>query len=178
MGKAGEESVSWIGLAFDRALGCICGEQCGKGVGDAITADFAEGDFDDLGEGVAVENGGDGIADIDHEHAEAAVVFIGAGASLVGVFAGAADGGEAAVHEADDVADADLRCVFGKEVAAGFPAACVNQAGLTEFLEDAFDEFHGKPVCFREVGTCYGGQSQLVGDSQMDGGAQGVFGFF
>jgi hypothetical protein len=64
LGKAGEESVGGIGLAVgrdreDKRVGR------GKWRDDAVAAHFPQGDLDDLGDRVAVEDGGNGVADID-----------------------------------------------------------------------------------------------------------------
>ena len=70
LGKPGQEPVCGIGLAFRG--GGQGGESFrgGEWKDDAVAAHFPQGDFDDLGDGVAVEDVGDGIADIDHDHAQ------------------------------------------------------------------------------------------------------------
>ena len=72
--------------------------------GKAVAPEFAQRDFDDVGERVTVEDAGDGVAHIEHEHAQTAVHLVGTGAFLVGGLADAADGGERAIDDADESA--------------------------------------------------------------------------
>lgn len=114
MCQAGEKAVGGIRLASRGCLGGSHQLRSGKRWDNTITAHFSKRDFDDLGDGVAVKNVGNSVADIDHDHAEAAVFFIRARAALIGVFASTADWGEAAVHQADELANADLVGGFGE----------------------------------------------------------------
>ena len=61
---------------LDLIIGIRAGPLHGSGERnrEAILAEFFEGDFGDLGETVAIEDVGDGVAHIKHEKTEAAVL--------------------------------------------------------------------------------------------------------
>src|SRR5438552_8899339 len=69
-----------------------------KGRRDFIASHFAQRDFDNLSQGVAVENLDDGGADIQHQHAQAAMVFVRTSTARVGCLADAWDGSEWSVN--------------------------------------------------------------------------------
>jgi hypothetical protein len=106
------------------------------------------------------------------------MVFVRTGAGLVCVFARATDWREAAVHETDKFANADLVCGLCERVTTKFSAMGLNDAGIPEFLKNALNEFEGKPVGFSEFGTGNGAPSNLGGNAKIDGGSQSVFSLF
>ena len=112
------------------------------GLGGALLL-LAQGDFDDVFQGVAVENVGDGVAHVDHEHAESAVRFVRAGAFFIFGLAGAADGGELAVDEADDFTHLDGFHGLGEAGAAVLAAQAFHVAGIAELEEDGLKELEG-----------------------------------
>jgi len=131
-----------------------------------------------LGDGVAVEDVGDGVADIDHDHAQTTVLLIGACAGLVGIFTGAADRCQTAVHEAHNLADPDLVGGLGQRVAAEFPAMRLNEARIPEFLQNTFHKFERQSVLFSQLRAGHGRPAHLVGHPEVDHRSQSVFSFF
>jgi len=155
----------------------VAADTVAKGRHDPVAAHLAEGDFHDLGHSVAIKDVGDGIADIDHDHPQAAMLLVRAGAGLVGVFAGAADRCQPAVHQANDVADADLVRRLGQCVAAELAALGFHDPGLAQFEQDALHELERQAVLFGQLGARHGAPAYLGGHAQIDSGAERVFGF-
>jgi len=71
---------------------------------DLIPAKFAKRDLDDVGEGVAIEQFGDRVPDVEHQHSQAAVHFIRTGASRVGCLANASNRCQRPVDQANNSA--------------------------------------------------------------------------
>ena len=70
----------WVGRGLlDLIIGIRAGPLHGSGERnrEAILAEFFEGDFRDLGEIAAIKNVGDGVAHIEHEKSEAAILLVG-----------------------------------------------------------------------------------------------------
>src|SRR5437764_15155924 len=65
-----------------------------KGGRDFVTSHFAQRDFDNVSKGVAVENFDDSGADIEHQHAQAAMVFVRTSRRRVDRLADASDRSE------------------------------------------------------------------------------------
>lgn len=55
-----------------------------EGRDDFVAAHFPQCDFNNVSQGVAIEDFGDGVSNIEHEHAQAAVRFVRAGAPSIG----------------------------------------------------------------------------------------------
>ena len=113
-----------IGVGAERLQGN------GKRKRNAILAEFFEGDFGDLSKTVTIENVGDGVAHIEHEKTEAAVLLVGAGAFGVGRVAHASDWCERSVNETHDLAHRDVFRGLREEEAAMLAALAIDDAGL------------------------------------------------
>ena len=166
--ESGEKSVGGIGFSVLGNSGG--GKRVGRGKwrDNAVAAHFPEGDFHDLRNGVAVENGSDGIAHIDHDHAKSAVVFVWTGAGLVGIFAGAANRCKAAVHQSDKLADADLGGWLGQRVASELPTVGLDEAGLAELLENPLNKFQRQTIRLGELRPGDGAASDFGRNAEVD----------
>src|SRR5579885_2009773 len=76
-----------------------------EGRGDSITAHFPQRHLDHIKQSVAVEDAGDGVAYVEHEHAQPAMRFVRARAFFIGGLADASDGCERTVEQANDFTD-------------------------------------------------------------------------
>src|SRR5690606_39159537 len=115
-----------------------------------FATDFSQCDFDDVMQSVTVEDGGDRVADIDHQHPETAVRFVWTGTTFVGGDAGATDRRERTVEQADDVPHSNRGCRFRHEVAAAFAALGVHIPGGPKLNENLFEKLQRKVVRFGE----------------------------
>ena len=176
----GQEAVRGIGVAFVGG-GLFDGGFFSGGlfaVGGGALLLLAQGDLNDVFQGVAVEDVGDGVADIDHEHAEAAVGLIRAGAFFILGLAGAADGGELAVDEADDVAHDDGFHGLGQAGAAILAAHAFDITGGAQLEEDGFKEFEGQVLLLGQGGDGDDAFLLTFGNAEAYQGAQCIFSAF
>jgi hypothetical protein len=51
-----------------------------------VAAIFAKCDLDDFGQGMAIEHCAGGVSNVEHQHSQAAMHFVRAGAARVGMF--------------------------------------------------------------------------------------------
>ena len=144
-----------------------------EGQRDAVAAHLAQGDFHGIGQRVTVEDVGDGIADIQHEHVEAAMLFIRAGAGLVGGLADAGDGSEGAIDEADHAAETDALRLHLEEGAAVLAALGVHVTGPFELGEDLLEELHGEALLGGELVDLDEIAAELLGDADVNECARG-----
>src|SRR5437868_9180416 len=93
--NASKKSRSW-GQRGQNRIEVECSRD--KGGRDFVTSHFAQRDFDDVSQGVAVENLNDSGADVQHQHAQAAMVFVRTSTTRVGRLADAWDGSEWSVN--------------------------------------------------------------------------------
>ena len=94
----------------------------------------------ELSECDAIEDFDDGIAHFLHDTANAAELFIRAGAAFVKFFADATDGCKRAFDEANDTRERDFIGRKFKAITAGNAAAAFENAGGAEVIEDLFEE--------------------------------------
>src|SRR6202011_1007540 len=72
-----------------------------------------------LREGATVEHGGDRVAGFEHDETDTAMLLVGAIlAAPVGILAGAGDGSERPIEDANDMANLDFMRRPGQRVAA------------------------------------------------------------
>ena len=143
-----------------------------------MAAELAERDLDDIRERVTVEDAGDGVAHIEHQHPQAAVGLVGTGAFLVGGLAHAADGGERTVDAADDLADGNLAGGLREPVAAELAAHAGDEASLLQRLHDLFEELDRELLVVGQLGDLHQRALHFDGDPEIDERAEGVFAFF
>ena len=141
---------------------------------DLVPAQRAHRDLDDFGERVAVEEMRDGVADVEHQHAEAAVVLVGTGAGRVSRLAHARDRSQRPVDQADHVADSDRTRGFPQEVASVLSALALEKSGLLELEEDLLEELDRDPLPLREFADRKQRTPELMGDPDVDQSSQGV----
>ena len=145
---------------------------------EAILAEFFEGDFGDLGEAVAIEDVGDGVAHIEHEKTEAAVLLVGAGAFGVGRVAHASDWCEGSVDETHDLAHRDVFRGLRKEETTVLPALAIDDAGLAQLNENLLQK---RERYFFPRGNLLEGNelpTGLAGKDHVDQRTEGVFAAF
>src|SRR5690606_29284052 len=150
----------------------------GKRQRDAVAFHLAGGDVNDVGQGIAVEDAGDGVAHVEHEHAQAAVDLVGTAALFVGGLADAADGRARAVDQTNDVADGDVVGRTRKPVAAVFAALAGDETGGVELLHDLLQELGGDELLVGQLGDLHEIATNVGGDAEVDQRAQSVFTFF
>jgi len=123
---------------------------------------------DDLRERVLIENIGDGIADIEHQHSQAAVFFVGTGAFLILRLADASDGCEGAVDHAHDLAHGDGIGGFGEGITAEPSTFALDDAGFAELDEDLFEKSTGDTFFFDDFVHPQEFPSGFLGKSDVD----------
>src|SRR5438105_4579081 len=89
---------------------------------DLVASHFAQRDFDNVSQSVAVENLDDSGADIEHQHAQAAMIFVRTSTTRVGGLADARDRSEWSINQSDDGTELDAVHWAGERVAAVFSA--------------------------------------------------------
>ena len=149
-----------------------------EGQGGVIALHLLQGDSDDFIEGVPIEDIGNGVPNVDHEHAETAVAFVGARAAGVFGFTGAGDGGESTVDEANKFSHADLFHRLCEGVATVFAALGFDVSGPTQLQEDAFHKLERQAVASCQFSDGHEGTSEGVRDAQLNHRAQCVLAFF
>src|SRR4029453_1895866 len=128
--------------------------------------------------GVAVENFNNGGADIEHQHAQTAVIFIGASAALICRLADAADRSERSVNQFDDGAELDAVHWAGKRVASVFSALAHDKAARFQLREDLLGKLDRK-FLFRGGFIALEKRPSPVGrDFEVNEGAQRIFATF
>src|SRR5438067_11618102 len=93
---------------------------------------------------MAVENLDDGSADIEHEHAQAAVVLVGTSTTRVGRLADARNRSEWSVNQSDDGAELDAVHWTGQRVAAVFSALAHDKPARFQLGEDLLEKLDRK----------------------------------
>ena len=96
----------------------------------AVSSHFAKRDLHRVGKCIAIQNVRDGVAHVEHEHAQATVILVRAGAGFVGRLTHACDGCERAIDEPDDVAKADTIGIHLQKIAAIPATLAFHVAGL------------------------------------------------
>lgn len=147
----------------------------GEGESDIVPAEFLKGDFDDLGQAVAVEDVSDSVADIEHEQAQTAMSLIGTGALFIGGVTDASDGRKRAVYETNDFANENIRGGSSEEKPAVLATFAIHDACFTELSEDLLEKREGYVFAGgdflegKQIAPC------LAGNSKINEGAQSVF---
>ena len=108
---------------------------------DFIATIFAKRDLDDVCKSEAIEYCGDGVSNVEHQHAQAAVHFIRAGAARVGCGANAPDRRQRPVDQPNDGAELYLAHRTGQRVTAELPAPAFHVSGGFELRENLLEEF-------------------------------------
>lgn len=85
--------------------------------------------FAELGDGDGFEDFDNGIADLFHDAADAALFLVGTGAAFVETFADASDGSERALDEANDFGEVNFFWRQAKAITACDAAAAFENAG-------------------------------------------------
>ena len=154
------------------------GHRHGKGDRKAVLTEFCEGDFRDLSETVTIENICDGVAHIEHEEAQAAVLLVGAGAFGVGGVTHASDRRERAVDEPHDFAHRDVFRGLCEEETTVLAALPINDSGFAQLNENLLQKRERN--FFARGNFLEGNQlpSGLASKNHVDQGAQGVFSAF
>ena len=127
---------------------------------------------------MAVENLGDSGADIEHQHAQTAVIFVGTSTTRVGRLADACDRGERSVNQSDDGAELDAVHWAGKRVASVFSALAHDKAARFQLREDLLEKLDRKFLLRGQFTDLEDGPSQLGRDSEVNEGAQCIFATF
>ena len=102
----------------------------------------------ELGERDAFQDFDDGIADLLHDAANAAELFVRAGAAFVEFLTHATDGSERAFDETNDAGQSDFVGRKFKAITAGNAAAAFENAGGAKVVEDLFQEPLGNVLLF------------------------------
>src|SRR5436309_4126323 len=127
---------------------------------------------------MAVENLDDGSADIEHEHAQAAVVLVGTSTTRVGRLADAWDGSEWSVNQSDDEAELDAVHGAGQRIAAVFSALAHDKAVGFQLREDLFEKLDRKFLFRGQFTNLEKGPSQFGRDAEINESAQCIFATF
>src|SRR5205085_11715461 len=138
----------------------------------------AQRDFHNVGQGVAVENLDDGGADIEHQHAQAAVVFVGTSTTRVGRLADARDRSEWSVNQSDNGAELDAIHGAGKRVPPVFSAFAHDKTARFQLGEGLLEKLDWKFLFRGQFTNLEKGPSQLGRDSEVNERAQCIFATF
>ena len=150
----------------------------GKRYREAILAEFFEGDFGDLSQTETIKNVGDGVAHIEHEKTESAVLLVGAGAFAVGRVAHASDWRERPVDETHNLAHRDVFRGLREKEAAALAALAIDDTGLAQLNENLLQK---RERDFFPRGNLLEGNelpTGLAGEDHVDQRTQGVFSAF
>src|SRR5207248_2068445 len=127
---------------------------------------------------MAVENLDDGSADIEHEHAQAAVVLVGTSTTRVGRLADAWDGSEWSVNQSDDGAELDAVHGAGKRITPIFSALAHDKPVRFQLGEDLLEKLDREFLFRGQFADLEDGPSQLGSDAEVNEGAQCIFATF
>src|SRR4051812_19027320 len=107
--QLGEKSIARIGVTpLLTVVAYTSYVRRGERQRQTIAANLAQRDLHDVRERVALEDIGDGISHVDHQHSQPAVLLVRAGAALVAGLARACDWREATIDQAYHFSDGDL----------------------------------------------------------------------
>src|SRR5438552_231728 len=149
-----------------------------KGGRDFVASHFAQRDFDNVRQGVAVENFSDSGADIEHQHAQAAMVFVWTSTTRVGRLADARDRSEWSINQSDDGAELDAVHGAGQRIAAVFSALAHDKTARFQLGKDLLEKLDWKFLFRGQLADLEDGPSQLGRDSEVNEGAQCIFATF
>src|SRR5437764_11599318 len=149
-----------------------------KGGRDFVASHFAQRDFDNVSQGVAVENLDYSGTDIEHEHTQAAVVFVWTSTTRIGRLADAWDRSKWSVNQSDDGTELDPVHWTGKRVAPVFSALAHDKTARFQLGEDLLKEFDWQFFLGREFTDLEDGPAQFGRDSKVNEGAQCIFATF
>ncbi len=125
-----------------------------------------------------VEHIGNRITHLSHRLLEGAGGFGGIGAIrafLIGRLADAADRGQGAVQNADDLPKRDVLRGFSQGIPAPDPAAAGQQSGTLEGQEDLFEKFHRDMLAFGDFMPLQ--HPAAIGGTEFQEGAKPIFAF-
>src|SRR6266480_3755046 len=94
---------------------------------DLIPAKFAKCNLDNVGEGVAIEQFGDRVSNVEHQHSQATVHFIGAGTASVRCLANAPYRRQRSVNQPNDTTK--------------LPASAFHISGCLKLRKNLLEEF-------------------------------------
>ncbi len=106
----------------------------------------------EIGEGLPIEDGEHGVADVDHDVPEGAGRFVGTGTGLVVAEGDTGQGSEGAVEETNDSPDRNAPRIGGEAVAAVGAEARPDESGVLEDGEDLLEELRWQIVPLGEDG--------------------------
>src|SRR5207248_406263 len=149
-----------------------------KGGRDLVASHFAQRDFDNISQGVAVENLDDSGTDIEHQHAQAAMVFVGTSTTRVGRLADAWDRSEWSVNQSDDGTELDAVHWAGKRVASVFSALAHDKTARFQLSEDLLEKLDWKFLFRGQFTNLENGPSEFGSDAEVNERAQCIFATF
>src|SRR5205823_8191961 len=149
-----------------------------KGGRDFVASHFAQRDFDNVSQGVAVENLDDGGADIEHQHAQAAMVFVRTSTTRVGRLADARNRSKWSVNQSDDGAELDAVHGAGKRVTSVFSALAHDKTARFQLGEDLLEKLDRKFLFGGQFTDLEKGPSQFGRDAEVNESAQCIFATF
>src|SRR5205085_2802409 len=143
-----------------------------------VAPHFAQRDFDNVSQGIAVENLGDSSADIEHQHAQAAMVFVRASTARVGRLAHARDGSEWSVNQSDDGTELDAVGGTGQRVAPILSALAHDKTARFQLGEDLLEKLDWKFLFRGQFTNLENWPSQFGSDAEVNERAQCIFATF
>lgn len=142
---------------------------------DLIFSKLPHRDFHDVSESKSVENVRDCVSNIEHQHAEAAVLFVGTTTAFVGGLADTGDRGQRTVDKSHDLADGNVFRWPRQKVAAMFSAPALEVTGSLELHQDLFEELDWQPFFGREFAHLEQRTADGLGHTKVNQSAEGIF---
>lgn len=134
---------------FPRMLNSIAWSGRLKQLGDheghrhTITAHLPKSDIHDVAQKISVQNAGDCIAHIQHEHVQTAMRLVRTGTAFISGHAYARDRGQWTIDEPDDLTETDFLWRLGQQIPSRLPSPSFDVTGAAQLSEDLLQEFHG-----------------------------------
>jgi len=146
--------------------------------GNFVAPHLAQSDINDLRERIAIEDAGNGIANVEHEHAQAAMRLIGTRATAVRCLAYTSDRCERTIKEPNDRAKFYAMRGSGQQVAAKLAPFSLDVSRCPHLGENLLKELNRELFLRSQFAHLKDGSTKLSGDSEIDQGPQGVFASF
>jgi hypothetical protein len=149
-----------------------------EGVDDFIFAKLPHRDFYDVSQSKSVENIRDRVSHIEHQYAQAAVLFVRATTAFVGGLTDAGDRGKRAINQPYNLANGNVFRWPSQKVAAMFPAPALEVTGSFELHQDLFEEFDWEPFFWRKFAHLEQRTADGLSHTKVNQSAEGVFASF
>ena len=134
-------------------------------------------DLDDRTQRMAIQDVGDGITHVEHEHPQAAVRLIGTGATLVSGMGRTGHGSQRTFDVPDNLPQRDLLGGTREPIASVTAALSLDETAIAQLVHDLLEEFLGDVVGSGDFRDLQPLTAKSLPEPEANQGAEGILAF-